>query len=623
MPTYEPALLDQIRVGLDIVDLVSRYVTLKRAGTNWKGLCPFHAEKTPSFMVNPKKGIFHCFGCGAGGDAFGFVMRQDRLSFPEAVRALANTAGVTLPEKERSPSEESGREELFKVMELAARFYADALAKPEGAPARQYLDGRGIDTGIARRFGLGWAPESWDALLTVMKAERLAMEPLVVAGLVVARESGTGFYDRFRGRVMFPIRDLRGRVVAFGGRDLGSEEPKYLNSPETPLYVKGNLLYAADVARESMRAKNRALLVEGYVDCVMAHQYGFTETVAVLGTAFTATQLGVLRRHCDEIVTFFDADAAGQKAAERAEELLDSTSTTAWSVNRSGPFEAAGTIRLKAALLPAGHDPDTFLRTHGAPAFAERIRTARGLLFYALDRAIGQPTDGSGPRARAQAFARVALMLAKVSDGAEAVALSREAAARLGVDPTQLWIEAQKLSSALRKPSTPAVPPAISTMAPAVEKDLVALLLNVAAARAALLSLVEPSDLAHEPLAAIVAALKRRPEGSAEALMPDLPDDAARSVLAALLIEERPPVDPRMSIEQFGKRLDRKQRLRRMRDLSRSIAEAQTRSGAEATVHDELRTLERESKEVYELSRAIGPSITRTPEGPEGAHPNE
>ncbi|HZI82327.1 MAG TPA: DNA primase, partial [Casimicrobiaceae bacterium] len=423
MATYSAAVLDDIRAGVDIVDLIGRFVNLRKAGANWKGLCPFHGEKTPSFMVNPKKGIFHCFGCGVGGDVFGFVMRQDRLSFPEAVRALAKSAGVALPEDRGAQAGDSGREELFRVMELAARFYAETLWKPAGERARTYLSERGIDPDVAKRFGLGYAPEGWDRLLDFMKAEKIADDALVAAGLAVQREHREGCYDRFRNRLLFTIRDLQSRVVAFGGRAFGDEQPKYLNSPETPLYSKGNLLYAADVARESMRANNRALIVEGYVDCLMAHQHGFTETVAALGTAFTSAQLALLRRYCDEVVTFFDADAAGQKAAARAEELLEPTAGgLAWAVNRSGGFDGAGTLRVKVALLPAGHDPDTFLRAEGATAFAERIAGARSLLSYALERTIRE-SDGTGARARTNAFARAALMLSKVADADEAAAL--------------------------------------------------------------------------------------------------------------------------------------------------------------------------------------------------------
>src|SRR5262252_5184312 len=426
---YSQTLLDDIRAAVDIVDLVGRFVNLRKAGSHWKGLCPFHAEKTPSFTVNPQKGIFHCFGCGVGGDAFGFVMRQDRLSFPEAVRALAKTTGIALPDEHGARGGDSGREELVRVMVLAGRFYTETLWKPAGERARAYLGQRGIDTAIARQFGLGYAPEGWESLLTFMKSEKVSEDTLIAAGLAVARENRAGAYDRFRGRLLFPIRDLQGRVVAFGGRGFGDEQPKYLNSPETPLYTKGNLLYAADLSRPTIQSQNRALLVEGYVDCIMAHQYGFTGTVAALGTAFTPAQLALLRRYCDEVITFFDADAAGQKAAARAEELLEPTGRgMAWAVNRSGAFEGAGTLKVKVALLPAGHDPDTFLRSVGREGFTERIGAARSILSFALDRALVDPDGTTGARARTTAFARVALLLAKVADGDEAAALSREAA---------------------------------------------------------------------------------------------------------------------------------------------------------------------------------------------------
>ncbi len=606
MATYAPALLDEIRAGVDIVDLVGRFVNLRKAGVNWKGLCPFHAEKTPSFTVNPKKGIFHCFGCGVGGDAFGFLMRQDRLSFPEAVRALAKQAGVALPDTERRPQPgDSGREELLRVMDLAGRFYVDTLWKPGGARARAYLEQRGIDPEVARRFGLGSAPDAWDGLLTFMKGERVSEEALVTAGLAVQREGGSGVYDRFRGRLLFAIRDLQGRVVAFGGRGFGDEQPKYLNSPETPLYTKGNLLYATDLAREPIREKNRALIVEGYVDCLMAHQHGFGETVAALGTAFTPAQLALLRRYCDEVVTFFDADAAGQKAAERALELLEPTPGGAdWAVNRTGTFESPGVIRVKVALLPAGHDPDTFLRKEGATAFAERIASARSLLAYGLDRVIADGPATAGSRAQLNAFARVALMLAKVPDAQEAAALSHEAARKLGVDPTQLWTEARRLQGALRRPAArPGAP--VATLA-AVDRDLVVLLLHAPEARARLLPMLAETELAHEALRAIVAALRARPEADAATLMTDLPTDAVRGTLAALLLEERAVETLAASIEQFERRLERGRRLRHMREVSRSIAEGSATT--ETLPHDEFRTLTREGKLVLDAARGIEPA---------------
>ena len=615
LASYSPALLDEIRAAVDIVDLVGRYVSLKKSGVNWKGLCPFHGEKTPSFMVNPLKGIFHCFGCGVGGDAFGFLMRQDKLAFPEAVRALAKTAAIALPEDNAARAGDSGREELLRAMDLAARFYAEALWGAGGARGREYLDRRGVDPEVARRFGLGYAPESWDALLAFMRSERIAVEALEKAGLVLSRQSGTGFYDRFRGRLIFAIRDLQGRVVAFGGRAFGDEQPKYLNSPETPLYSKGQLLYAADQARSTIQEKNRALLVEGYVDCLMAHQYGFTETVAALGTAFTGAQLGLLRRYCEEVVTFFDADAAGQKAAERAEELLESTAYGGgWDINRSGAFVASGALRMKVALLPAGHDPDTFLRAEGAAAFTERIHAARGLLSYALDRVLA---DGPGPmmpgRGPANAFARAALMLAKVPDAQEAASLSHEAGRKLGVDPTQLWTESRKLAAALSRPVAGARPPAAVTGPPIEERALVGLLLDSSSARLTLLSILDDGDVSHPPLRAIVAALRLRPDATAEGLMTDLDDESTRGVLAALLVEERDSEDESASVAEFQRRLERRQKLRSMRALSRSIAEAQATGGADAPIQEAMLKLHHESREVYELSRAVAESDHTAP----------
>ena len=620
MASYSPAILDEIRAGVDVVDLVGRFVNLRKAGQNYKGLCPFHAEKTPSFMVNPKKGIFHCFGCGVGGDVFGFLMRQDRLSFPEAVRVLAKQAGVALPEdRGGAAAGDSGREELYRVMEAAAAFYVERLWSAGGEHAREYLNKRGIAEDVARRFGLGWAPEGWETIRAALKP--FGEDSLIAAGLLVTRDNKPGTYDRFRGRLLFAIRDLQGRVVAFGGRGFGDEQPKYLNSPETPLYSKGNLLFAADLARETIREKNRALIVEGYVDCLMAHQHGFTETVAALGTAFTGAQLGVLRRYCDEVITFFDADAAGQKAAERAEELLEpSGGGLAWGVNRAGAFDSTGSLRVKVALLPAGHDPDTFLREQGAAGFNERIAGARSLLGYALDRTIGEA--GAGPRARVNAFARVALMLAKVADAEEAAALSREAALKLGVDATQLWIEAQRLQASLRRPATVAGA-ASTTPAPAIfERDLVALLLASRDARAVLLPLLDPAEVGHAGLREILQTLSRVPEAEAPALMSELTSDAARHALSSLIVDERPLGEEAVVIQQFRRRLERVRLSGRLRSVSQGVAEVQQKASSaipmDATIVAEL---QQHGAVLHEL--VGGPVPSPDPAGPQGVHTNE
>jgi DNA primase len=617
MASYSPAILDQIRASLDLVDLIGRFVNLKPAGANWKGLCPFHAEKTPSFNVNPRKGIFKCFGCGVGGDAFVFLMRQDKLTFPEAVRELARLGGIALPEDRGPASDSSGREELFQAMSLAARAYADALGRPSGARARAYLDQRGIDPQVARRFGLGLAPEGWEFLVGALKAEGIGDDVLVTAGLAAPRPSGSGIYDRFRGRLIFPIRDLQGRVVALGGRALGDEQPKYLNSPETPIYAKGNLLYAADLARESMLGKGRALLVEGYVDCLMAHQHGFTETVAALGTAFTAAQLALLRRFCTEVITFFDADAAGQKAAERAEELLEpSTGGAIWGINRSGTFDRDAPFKLRVALLAPGHDPDTFLRAYGAPALAERLASARSILSYALDRAVAAPEGGTGPRTRANAFARVALLLAKVGNAEEATALSREAALKLGADPTQLWIESQRLQAALGRPTlSPRTPTANPPRGTTRHRDLVTLLLHSMEARRELLPIVDDTDLGDDALRQLVVRLRRSPDADAATLMTDLAD-GARDLLATLLIEERKGDDVPALIGQFKTHLVRIQNLKGIREDRRRLAEDQQDARMGVPLEAAYRSLHERGGTVYGIAGGVAQSLDHGTPGP-------
>ena len=550
MSIFSASLLEEIRSRVDMVEMVGQFVNLKRAGENWKGLCPFHTEKTPSFTVHPKKGIFHCFGCGAGGDAFGFLMRQDRLAFPEAVRLLAQRAGVELPSERRPAAADGKIEALRHIMARAAEFYAEALWAPGGDKARRYLEGRGVDPEVARRFGLGYAPEGWDHLLAFMRGQSVTEEELAQAGLVLPRQTGSGFYDRFRGRLLFSIRDGQGRVVAFGGRALGPEEPKYLNSPETPLYVKGQILYALDLAKGAMRERNRAIVVEGYLDCLMAHQHGFTETVAALGTAFTQAQLALLQRSADEIVAVFDADAAGQKAAARIDELMSGPAdlrSLGWSMARTGGFERAGHFPVKVAVLPPGHDPDSLLRSQGADAFRSRVDEARSILSFVMAQALAEENLAS-PRGRATAHARVALVLSKVPNAEEATALAQQAARDLGVDATQLWIEAQQLqrarfsqgrgggaSARATLPSTGAgwPPPNLA------ERDLVLLLLQVEEARVSLLPSIEDNDIAHPGLRALLAALREAPGSPAEALMTALPGDGERGLLAALLLEER------------------------------------------------------------------------------------
>ena len=615
---YSQQLLDEIRSRAYILEIVGQVVKLKRTGENWKGLCPFHTEKTPSFTVNPKRNIYHCFGCGAGGDAFSFLMRQERVAFPEAVRTLADRAGVALPDAgQRAPEVDGKLEALRRAMALAAEFYTRSLWEPGGEKPRAYLEQRGVDPEVAKRFGLGYAPESWNALLGVMARQGIGEDVLVQAGLILARQNGPGFYDRFRGRLLFPIRDVQGRVVAFGGRALSGEEPKYLNSPETPLYVKGQMLYALDVARIAMRERSRAIIVEGYLDCLMAHQHGFGETVAALGTAFTPAQLGLLRRYADEVVALFDADAAGQKASTRLEEMMNDVmdlQNLGWSVARTGGFEKAGHLPIRVALLPAGHDPDSLLRAEGAAALTARLDAARPLLSFVLEKAFADE-DLTTSRGRANAHARVALILSKVANAEEATALAREAARQLGVDSTQLWIEAQQLQGARARgrrseqltqsgrgvTESDAWPPPIP-----FERDLVALLLQVDEARAELLPVLTDEDVAHQGLRLVLTALRRTPSALPEALMADLEGDRERGLLAALLVEDRKWGDTHSHVAELKRRYHIRHRKHRVHQVTRAIIDAQaTGDPALPALEDELRGLQRDLQREAEAVREL------------------
>ncbi|WP_114951297.1 DNA primase [Sphingosinicella terrae] len=356
--TLSPAFLDELRARTSLSSLVGKAVKLQRAGREWKACCPFHKEKTPSFTVSDEKGFYHCFGCGAHGDAIRWLTDARGLAFMDAVKELADAAGMAVPAPDpRAQARAERAAGLHEVTEAAQRWFVEQLDGLEGEPARAYLRGRGIDEVARRRFGFGFAPDSRGKLKTALKS--LGEERLVEAGLLIAPEEEEGAarrvpYDRFRGRLMLPIRDPRGRVIAFGGRIIGAGEPKYLNSPDTPLFDKGRTLFNLDRAGPAAREARRILVVEGYMDVVALDQAGFPEAVAPLGTALTEGQLGLLWRFSPAPILCFDGDAAGQKAAVRA---------ALRALPHVGPGRSLGFVT-----LPAGEDPDDLVRNRGAAA---------------------------------------------------------------------------------------------------------------------------------------------------------------------------------------------------------------------------------------------------------------
>lgn len=366
MASRASADLDEIRARSDIVEVVSQYVALKRTGKNFKGLCPFHAEKTPSFTVNPSLQRWRCFGCGQYGDVFDFVMRIENVTFLEAARMLAERLGLEFRSTGSTSAQEQKdrREQILQVNQIAAQFFRDML-KRYPLPQR-VLQQRGVTPETQERFGIGYAPPEWSALTNLIKARKIPLTIAAEAGLVVMGESGE-YYDRFRDRLMFPIWDRQGHVVAFGGRAMGDAQPKYLNSPETPVFRKSRTIYALHLAKERMMAERTALLLEGYMDVVAAHQAGFTHAIASMGTALTDEQIGILSRLVSRVIVVYDSDNAGIEAAKRAAEILQQHE-----------------IEVLVARLPDGEDPDSLLRRLGAPALQECIDKAEPLPAFLL-----------------------------------------------------------------------------------------------------------------------------------------------------------------------------------------------------------------------------------------------
>jgi len=362
---YSEDLIEEVRIRNDIVGVVSGYVHLERQGRRMVGLCPFHGEKTPSFSVDAAKQVFYCFGCQKGGNVFHFVMGIENLEFPEALRQLADRANITLPEPEDNGERELSRQkkEISALNREAARFFYASLAGPGGLAAQQYLSRRGLQEKTLRAFGLGYAPDSWDALCRHLQAKGASAALLDAAGL--ASSGPHGPIDRFRNRVMFPIFDIRGNIVGFGGRVMDASNPKYMNSPDTPLYNKSRELYAMNFARLSH--SKRIVVVEGYMDVISLHQAGIDTAVASLGTAFTQQQAWILKKYAEEVVIAYDADSAGQNATLRCMDIL----------------EASG-CSVRILQIPDGKDPDEYIRNHGDERFRNLLDHALSLLEFRL-----------------------------------------------------------------------------------------------------------------------------------------------------------------------------------------------------------------------------------------------
>ena len=417
--------IDEIRERTDIVEVVSSYLPLKRSGVNHQGLCPFHQEKSPSFNVNSARQIFHCFGCGVGGNVFAFLTRITGSSFPEVVRELGRKVGVEVQEQAGFNPQTAQFARIEQVNQAASAWFHKNLHEAKaGEEARRYLAERGIEAATITQFKIGLALGEWEGLIKALTQQGFTSGDLAAAGLTIARDQAgngaTGFYDRFRSRVMFPIVDLRKRVVGFGGRTLGDGTPKYLNSPETSLFKKGLTLFAFDQAREAIARTKTVIVVEGYFDAIALHQAGMAHTVATLGTALTAEHIQALRRFASNVVLLFDPDAAGVRAALRGLDL----------------FVNSG-LGVKVVTLPAGDDPDTYVRKAGVEAFARLEATAPSLLDYALEHSLKAAEAGS-LEGRIRSVDEILRILQKSEHPIEQVERIRVVAERLGISQQRL-----------------------------------------------------------------------------------------------------------------------------------------------------------------------------------------
>ena len=423
---FSEELISEIIEKNDIVDVISQYMKLKKSGRNYIGLCPFHSEKTPSFNVSPDKQLFYCFGCGVGGNVSTFIQKIEKLNYPESLTFLAERAGIEIKvaSSEKEKERTRRRKLLYKINREAARFFYNNLKS--NASAIKYLKDRGLSIEIVKKFGLGYSLDSWDSLKNFMAANGISSELVYSAGLLIKKSNGADYYDRFRNRIMFPIIDLKGNVIAFGGRVMDDSKPKYLNSPETEIYIKGNNIYGLNLVKNIKDLKN-IIVVEGYMDAISLHQYGVNNVVASLGTAFTENQARLLKRYANEIIIAYDSDAAGQAATLKGLAILE----------KEG-------CNVKVIRLPKGKDPDEFIRQEGLEAFNELIEKSMSLIDYKIYN-LKQNTDITNIEGRVRFIKQLASILIGLDSPAEIDAYIKKYSKEMQISEMAIYDELNKL----------------------------------------------------------------------------------------------------------------------------------------------------------------------------------
>lgn len=516
---------DELRNQADILRIVGDYVSLKKKGASYWACCPFHNEKTPSFSVNPAKQFFKCFGCGKAGDVFTFVMEIEGCPFPEAVKTVAEKSGIQVPRVEDSKEYEERdrlRAEILQINQWATEFFEENLMQtPEGRAACDYLEKRGISDETRKTFRLGYAPNSWDACSEYLKSRGASRSQIEQSGLVTIKENRSGFYDRFRGRLMFPICDTQGRVVAFGGRTLGDGEPKYLNSPETIVYTKGEHLFGLNNSRDAIRRRGYAVLVEGYLDYLIPWQAGVTNLVASLGTALTDNQVRLLGRYARRIVVNFDPDSAGVAATKRSLELL-----------------VAQGFRVNVLSLPDNLDPDEYIRAHGPQSYLKVLKSSQPFLDYIVEEAL-KSHDQKRPQGKVETINAILPYLRLVKDRIERAEQFELIADRLKIDSNLIREEFKKAANTRQETVSERVMTSMIAVKPA-EKKLLECMLNHANVRRNMLAEITDEDLDGLRTASLFQLLldfeRQGRQVTYPALVQDLVDqDLARDLLPSLM----------------------------------------------------------------------------------------
>ncbi|MCI0404672.1 MAG: DNA primase [candidate division Zixibacteria bacterium] len=554
---------EKVREATDLVDLVSEYLTLKKKGKNFLGLCPFHQEKTPSFSVSPEKGVYHCFGCGKGGDVFNFVMEVEHLSFPETLRYLARKANITLPEK-RDKKELDYYERLYLAVSTAQEYFRESLMDEKtAAEGWAYLNRRGVIREMIDTFQIGYAPMSWEGVIEFGRKKGVTMDSLAIAGLAVKKDSmlriptGTGYYDRFRRRFTFPIQNISGRIVAFGGRAVNpKDQPKYLNCPETPVYKKGKELFGLAVTKEEIRKSKTAVLVEGYIDLISLYQRGILNVAAALGTAFTAEQAILLARFAENVIIIFDRDAAGESAVFRAVENL---------------YDAG--LNVQVVQLPPGDDPDSFIRDHGKEGFDQLIQQSLSYLEFQKKR-IGGALRVLPPSEQEKVLLELAGISNRMRDDARSLLFLEDAARTLDFDFRLM----ERYSKRLRKASAPAAEKAQLAAPSDLEGDFLALLISkpelLAGSSGDWLEYFSKPD----SFSLFETLLERHVQGlkiGFDVLMNELPEDKFHSYLLVLSQRDLGEADPKQLLTDYVNKLADRKKNQRVQELKQLLMQAE------------------------------------------------